>query len=144
MRKLMPVSAIALAALLAAPGQAVAQAVAQAGAAVGGVVGWPWPVYGPYGPYPYPYDAYAPWGPCAPGICVDGMDVRRAVRREMQLQELRRELELRAAGGFPGGGASPYGVPRDPPPPTPESHLQPQYRGSGDVRPEFRGAGQPR
>ena len=77
------------------------------------------------------------------GPCVDDVQVRRAVRRELQLQELRRELELRE-GGFPPGAGSAYGVDRPAPPPTPESHLQPRYRGSGEVRPEYRDTGQQR
>jgi len=70
--------------------------------------------------------------------------LRRAVRREIQSQELRRELELRAGDGSARGGERVYGVRRDPPPPTPESELQPRYRGAGEVRPEFRNAGQAR
>jgi len=117
---------------------------------VGAAVQWAWPGPGlhpgfPYGPYPaYPYGRYGPWGPCVPGSCLDDIYVRRAVRRELQQQELRRELELRERGGYPGSEAGSYGVPRPAPPPTPDSHLQPRYRGSGEVLPEFRGSGQAR
>jgi hypothetical protein len=120
----------------------VSAAPARAQASIGGAVVWPWPVYGPYAPYPY--WGYTPWGPCVSGVCADDLQLRRAVRREMQLQELRRELEMRADAGFPAPGQSIYGLSRNPPPPTPESHLQPRYRGSGEVRPEYRSAGQAR
>ena len=129
-------------------------ALARSEVVIGAGTVWPGPVVGPYplypyggypypyGAYPYPYGAYAPWGPCLPGSCVDDVQLRRAVRRELERQDLRRELELREGGGFPRGAGSPYGAPRPTPPPTPESQLQPRYRGSGDVRPEFQDAGQ--
>ncbi len=126
------------AALLAAPGFALAQTDAWVG--VGAV--WPWPAYGPYGPYPY--GGYGPWGPCLSGPCVDNVELRRAVRRELQRQELRRDLEQGSGYGPMRGGRSGFGVRSDPPPPTPESEMQPRYRGSGEVRPEYRSAGQAR
>jgi hypothetical protein len=131
------------AAFLAAPGAALAQS----DAAVGVGVVWPWPGYGPYGPYPYgpyPYGGYGPWGPCLYGPCVDNVELRRAVRRELQLQELRRELEQGSGYGPSRSGGRAFGVRRDPPPPTSESEMQPRFRGSGEVRPEYRGAGQAR
>jgi hypothetical protein len=75
---------------------------------------------------------------------VDSVELRRAVRRELQLQELRRELEADSVAGALRGRGSAFGVRRDPPPPTPESEMQPRYRGSGEVRPEYRRAGQAR
>jgi hypothetical protein len=131
------------AALLAAPGAAFAQSDTAVG--VGAV--WPRPGYGPYGPYPYgpyPYGGYGPWGPCLYGPCADNMELRRAVRRELQLQELRRELEQGSGYGPSSSGGGGFGVRRDPPPPTPESEMQPRFRGSGEVRPEYRSAGQAR
>ena len=125
-------------ALLVSPGTAFAQP----GAAIGGGVGWMWPGYGPNGPYPY--GGYAPWSTCWPGPCADGIWLRSAIRRDLQQQELRRELERRAGAGFPQGGDSLYGAPRYVPPPTPESQVQPAYRGSGDVRPEYRNSGHAR
>jgi len=149
-----------LAILCAAIAGSAGAAFAQPGAAIGGAAGRASSVqvHGPYAPYwygapapywygayaPYGYGAYAPWGPCAAGLCGDGTWLRSAIRRELQQQELRRELELRAGGGVPPGGGSPYGAQRPPPPPTPESQLQPAYRGSGEVRPEYRDAGRPR
>ena len=120
-------------ALLCAPAAAPAQTE------VGGAAVWYWPAYGPY--LPYPYGIYAPWGPCAPGLCIDDAQVRGALRRELQRQELRRELELRDAAAAAAASAGIRDASRPPPPPTPESHLQPQYRGSGEVRPEYRDAG---
>lgn len=128
--------------LLGTPDAASAQPRVVVG--VGAV--WPGPVYPPpYGPYYYPYGGiYAPWGPCASGFCGYGVDVRSAIRREFQQQELRRELEQRANEVSSGGAASPYAAPRYVPAPTPESQLQPRYRGSGEVRPEYRDSGKAR
>jgi hypothetical protein len=55
-----------------------------------------------------------------------------------------RELEERAQRGFSAAGTPPYGVSRDQLPPTPEAQVQPGYLESGEIRPEFRSAGQPR
>jgi hypothetical protein len=126
---------VCCAVLLLSPGAAFAQP----GVVIVGRVGWPWPAYGPY--WSYPYGAYAPWSACRRGFCPDDLWLLGAIRREMQQEELRRDLERRAGAGFPQGGESLYGVPRYLPPPTPESQLQPAYRGSGDVRPEYRNSG---
>jgi hypothetical protein len=146
--------AVSWVALLASAGGA---ALAQAQAAVAGGAGWSRPAYGPFPPYPYapypylpyaygpyPYGGYSPWGPCVTGACFGDMEVRRAVRREMQVQELRRELDAQASGAAAGSTGSIHPEPRYLPPPTPESHLQPAYRGTGDVRAEYRGSGQAR
>ncbi len=115
---------------------------AQPGLVIGAGALQPVPALIPYPPYPY--GGYIPTGPCLPGQCVDGIQLRRAIRRELQVQELRRELDLRAAQGVTSGGGSPYLVPRYMPPPTPESHLQPSHKGTGEIRPEYRNAGQAR
>lgn len=95
-----------------------------------------------YAPW-YPYGGYAPWWPCAVGPCANDLQVRRAVRRELQQQELRREIEARqaaqSAATRPDGSGWAYR-----PPPTPDSHLQPAYRGTGEIRPEYRDTGQSR
>ncbi len=132
-------------------------ALAQAEAALAGGAGWSRPVYGPFPPYPYlpyayppyvygpyPYGGYSPWGPCVAGACFGDVELRRAVRREMQVQELRRELDAQASGAAAASAGSIHREPRYLPPPTPESHVQPAYRGTGDVRPEYRGSGQAR
>jgi hypothetical protein len=130
---------------LAAAG--VGESLAQA--AVGAGIGWGWgaPAFGPYAPYgygPYGHGWVGPFGPCGVAGCIDDPYLRRAIRRELEQQELRRELEERARSGFPGAGPPAYGLRRDPAPPTPESQLQPAYRGTGEIRPEFRDAGQAR
>jgi len=137
------VIAAVFAVALAAAGAAASQA--QAGASI--AVGWGWPGYGPYPPYrygPYGYGWIGPWGPCGVGACVDDPYLRRAIRRELERLEYRRELEERAQPGIPAAGTLPYGMRPDWPPPTPEAQVQPAYRGSGEIRPEFHGAGQPR
>lgn len=107
--------------LLGAP----SAALAQTDVVIGGGTVWQWPGYGPYASDPY--GGFAPWVP----------QIRRDIRREMRSQDLRRELELRDGGGSPLGTGGLYGAPRYSPPPTPESQVQPRYRGSGDVRPEY-------
>ncbi len=106
----------------------------------GGVV-WQRPLSAPYASYAYRVP-YAAWGVCAPGPCVDPIEVQRYVARELRLQALRNESPVSAPGGFARPGESPYAAPRYLPPATPDSEIQPAYRGSGEVRPEFRDAGQ--
>ncbi|MCX7893864.1 MAG: hypothetical protein N2544_16040 [Burkholderiales bacterium] len=117
--------------------------MAQPGFAVVGGVVWPRPVYVPYAASPYPVP-YAPWGLCAPQPCVDPVQVQRYVARELRLQALRSEdrTSFPSGFGFARPGESPYAVPRSVPPVTPDSEIQPAYRGAGELRPEFQGAGQ--
>jgi hypothetical protein len=96
------------------------------------------PAYSPY--WSYPYGVYAPWMTCAPGFCPDALELRRVIRRELQRQENLRELE-ETQGGFSRPGESIRVIPRYLPPPTPDWQVQPGYRGSGDVRPEYGNAG---
>jgi uncharacterized membrane protein len=121
---------------------ALGGSLAQADVAIDGAALWQWPLYGPYAGYPY--GAVAPWVPCAPWTCVDANQLRRDLRREMRSQELRRELELRASGGLRSGTESLFGTPRYIPPSTPAAQVQPRYRGSGEVRPQYHDANQPR
>ena len=126
---------------LATAGAAEPQAQVVAGATVG------WPAYGTYGPFhygPFGYGWIGPWGPCGAGACVDGPHLRRAIQRELAQLEYLRELDERAQRGLQSYGLPPYGARGDWPPPTPEAQVQPAYRGSGEIRPEFSGAGQPR
>jgi hypothetical protein len=127
---------------LAAGAAAASQAEVAAGAGVSWGGGW----YGPYAPYHYGgyrYGGLYPWSPCGTSACVDDPYLRRAIRRELELHEHLRELEERAKRGF--APADPlYGSRRDWPPPTPQAQVQPAYRGSGEVRPEFSRAGEPR
>ena len=125
---------------------AVVATTSQAQVAPGAVVDWGWPWYGPSVPYGYGLYGYgwiAPWGPCGAGACVDDPYLRRAIRRELQRLEYHRELEERAKRGFPPAGPL-YGWRGDWPPPTPEAQVQPAYHGSGEIRPEFSHAGEPR
>ncbi len=87
-------------------------------------------------PGAYPLTAY-PQGPCAMGICADHAALGRSLRRELQQQELRRELDARAESAARAPNPNPYLAPRYLPPPTPDSQLQPRYRGTGEIRPEF-------
>ena len=100
----------------------------------------------------YSLGGFYPRSPCAPGVCPDTVALSRAMRRELQRQELRRELQRqelrreldsRAEAAARWTEPSPYLAPRYLPPPTPESHLQPRYRGTGEIRPEYRTVGRP-
>ena len=135
------VVAAVFAGVLAAGGAAESQAEVAAG------VTFSWPGYGPsalhrYGLYVYGW--IGPWGSCGVGACVDNPYVRRAIRRELEQLEHLRELEERAQWGFPPADTPLHGLRRDWVPPTPEAHVQPAYRDSGEIRPEFSHAGQPR
>jgi hypothetical protein len=92
----------------------------------------------------YGYGWFGAWGACGSGPCIDDPYLRRAIRRELDQLELRRELEERAQRGMAQDGAPPDGARRDLPPATPERQVQPAYRHSGEIRPEFSGTGQPR
>lgn len=131
------IAAVVLAATGAAP--------LRAQVVVGTSFAWGWPAYAPNLPYRYG----APWigwsGHCGPWLCVDSPYLRRAIQREIAQIEHLRDLEERTQPslhslGRPllylaGGGW---------PPPTPEAHVQPAYRGSGGILPEFSATGQPR
>jgi len=132
-----------LAGVLATAGAAEPQAPVAAGA----TIGWSRPGYGLYAPFrygPYRYGWIGPWGPCGVGACVDSPYLRRAIQRELAQLEYLRELEERAQRGFQPYGMPLYGARGERPPPTPEAQVQPAYRGSGEIRPEFSRAGQPR
>jgi hypothetical protein len=128
---------------------AVPMAVAaQAPVVIGGAAAWPRPAYAPpVAPYGYaiygPWPLYAPWDPCRAGACVDSFALRRYIAREIRRQELANLPESSGATAFARPGESPFGMPRYLPPPTPESEIQPRFRGSGEVLPRFRDAGQP-
>lgn len=137
------VAAVFAAGVLAAPGAAPSQDQVAAGA----TIGRGWPGYGPSVPYrygPYWHGSLGPWGPCGTSACVDNRYLRRAIQRELAQFEYLRELEERAQHGFQSFGAPLYGARDDWPPPTPEAQVQPAYRGSGEIRPEFSRTGQPR
>ncbi|MCU0693581.1 MAG: hypothetical protein MUF54_19500 [Polyangiaceae bacterium] len=124
----------------------VAAAGPPAQAAAGVAVSRGWPGYGPYLPPRHGVHGHGwlgTWGACGAGACIDDPYLRRAIRRELDQYEFRRELEERAQRGLAQDGMPPYGARRDLPPPTPEGQVQPAYRHSGEIRPEFAGTGQP-
>jgi hypothetical protein len=136
-----------LAAVLAGTLAAAGVFPSQARSATVATIGWGWSGHGPYLPYRYGPSWYGwtgPWGSCSAGACIDSPYLRRAIQRELGLHEHLREIEERAQRGLEPYGTPRYGARGDWPPPTPEAHVQPAYRGSGEIRPEFSGTGQPR
>lgn len=122
-------------------------ALSQAQLATGATIVWGWPGYGHYAPYRYGPNWYrwtGPWGLCSAGACVDSPYLRRAIQRELTQLEHLRELEERVQRGFPSYRTPLYGARGDWPPPTPEAQIQPAYRGSGEIRPEFSRNGEQR
>lgn len=105
--------------LLLTPGAARAE--------VGAGVAFTWPAT-PLGAGPWP--ACVPWG------CADPVQLRRALRRELREEALRRDL----APPPPADAADvlfTYPSRAGLPPPTPASQVQPRYRESGTVRPKY-------
>jgi hypothetical protein len=112
----------------------VATAAATAAAqTVNGVVAWGWPVAGPFWP-----GFGAPVGACAIGGCTDGPALRRAIQREITRMQFLSELDARSNATFGHIHRT------EAPPPTPDAHIQPAYRGSGEILPQFRQVGEPR
>jgi hypothetical protein len=122
------VSAV-LAGVLATTGTAAAQDPAAAGAS-----------YGPHAPGRFAVFGmgwFGGWGPCDFGGCADSPYLRRAIQRELAQLEHLRDLEERAQRALQSHSLPPYGARGDRPPPTPDEQVQPAYRGSGEIRPEF-------
>ncbi len=134
--------AAAFAGVLATTGAAPSRAQVAAGA----TIGWGWS--GNETPLPYRYGYWHGWagplGTCGTSACVDNRYLRRAIQRELAQFEYLRDLEERTQRGFQLYGSPLYGARGDWPPPTPEAQVQPAYRGSGEIRPEFSATGQPR
>lgn len=86
---------------------------------------------------------YYPWFSCtAPYRCHDPVQLRLELERYRRMQELREQAtqpEPRAYG--PGDG--PWGPQRYIPPATPEANIQPAYRGTSLLRPEYEQSAQP-
>lgn len=134
--------AAVFAGVLAAAGAAPLHAQVAAGA----TIGWGWPGDGPFVPHRYVpswHGWIGPRGSCSTMACVDNPYLRRAIQRELAQFEFLRELEERAQHGFHSYAGPMYGARGDWPPPTPEAQVQPAFRGSGEIRPEFIGTGQP-
>jgi len=121
-------------------------------AGAGGVgpyfAGWVGPYFaGGVGPYyhhrtPLGAGLYNPWLGCdALYGCYDSHRLRLELDRDRRLQELRE----RAAPGSRTyeAGEGPWGQQRYIPPATPESSIQPAYRGTGQLRPEYEQAARP-
>jgi hypothetical protein len=133
--------AAVFAGVLAAAGAVPSQAQVAAGL----TVGWGWSGLGPVLPYrtgPFGHGWFGPWPPCGAGGCIDDPFLRRAIQRELAQFEHLRELEERAQRDFRSYAAPLHGARSDWPPPTPEAQVQPAFRGSGEIRPEFSHAGQ--
>jgi hypothetical protein len=83
-----------------------------------------------------------PWG-CAPGQsdCIGRAELRLILERQRRFELLKQD----ASGVQPAPVSGIWQVPqaRNLPPPTPESQIQPAYRDSSVVRPEFRDVGMP-
>jgi hypothetical protein len=122
------VSAV-LAGVLATAGAAAAQDQATAGATYGPLAPGRFAVFGS--------GWFGGWGPCDLGGCGDSPYLRRAIQRELAQLEHLRDLEERAHRALLSHSLPPYGARGGGPPPTPEEQVQPAYRGSGEIRPEF-------
>lgn len=75
--------------------------------------------------------------PCVGSHCVDSNRLRLQLRRELRAQALRDDRDGALARRAVGPSPSLYRSPRYVPPPTPAAQVQPRYRGSGDIRPEY-------
>jgi hypothetical protein len=128
--------------VIVAAALAAAALSSQAQVFVGTSIGWGWPGSSPYWPYPSTWNG--PWVPCGFGACADSPYLRRAIQRELARLEYLGELDERNQRGLQRYAQAPYVNRRDLPPPTPEDQVQPAYRRSGEIRPEFGASGQAR
>lgn len=76
----------------------------------------------------------------------DPMLLRVELERMERLRWLREAAGERSPPQAPGnlwdGGAGPWGYVKRIPPPTPESEIQPAYRGASQIRPEYQRSGE--
>jgi hypothetical protein len=94
--------------------------------------------------YVYPVPGYGFYGNCAfSGGCIDAYRTARTYQERRE--QVRRDREEIATPKPPpdlwDGTSGPWGYTRRIPPPTPESEIQPQYRGSGQVLPQYKESG---
>jgi hypothetical protein len=133
----------AAAGVAASGGTAGLVATAGGRVVIGGAYYWP----GYYGYYPWGYVPYGFYGPCYPAGACDGLILNEITRleRRQRIEALRRPPPEDGSRdlGLWGAEGSPWGYVRRVPPPTDEGQIQPGYRGSGLVRPEYLGIGQP-
>lgn len=101
--------------------------------------GWAWPVTGIAGTWP---GLYGPWG-CLSASCLEDARVRRAIQREVARLQWLAERDEHAQAALLSGSRSPHPDRSHMLPVTPEAHVQPAYRGTGEIRPEFRDSGLP-
>ena len=101
------------------------------------------PGWGVRGGLPPPGLIASPWG-CYPGTagCIDPSGRRLSLERQRRFDALRQEPANERAGASSSLWLAPP-APRYLPPPTSEDQIQPAYRDSSVVRPEFRDAGTP-
>ena len=86
---------------------------------------------------PFALGIYNPWFGCIPPYgCQDPFQLRLELERERRMQELR-ERAARSEPGLQGSAEGPWGGQRYVPPATPESNIQPAYRGASQLRPEY-------
>ena len=116
---------------------------ATGGVAIGGGIGVYYGV--PFYVTPFALDMYYyyPWFGCAPLYgCRDPVQVRIELERDRRMQELRERATQREVR-FDGPGDGPWGRQRYVPPATPEGNIQPAYRGTSQLRPEYEQFAQP-
>lgn len=96
-------------------------------------------------PVPVPVYVYPTWGfgmyrDCAfYGTCLDAYRAARSYEeRREQVRRQRQEIATPTPAPDLWSGDGPWGYTRRMPPPTPESEIQPQYRESGQVLPQYR------
>ena len=93
---------------------------------------------------PLAFGIYDPWLTCTPPYgCYDAAQLRIELERDRRLQELR-ALAARSEARAHGPGDGPWGRQRYLPSPTPDANIQPAYRGTGQVRPEYEHSSQVR
>lgn len=86
---------------------------------------------------------YDPWISCTPPYgCRDPVQLRLELERSLRMQELR-ERATQSEPRYPGPADGPWGLQHYIPPATPESNIQPAYRGASKLRPEYEHSGRP-
>jgi hypothetical protein len=87
---------------------------------------------------------YYPWFSCVPPYrCGDPVQMRLELERYHRMQELRGRATQPEPRIYGPVGDGPWGLQRYIPPATPEANIQPAYRGTSQLRPEYEQSGQP-
>jgi len=88
-------------------------------------------------------DMYYPWFACSPPYrCGDPAQMRLELERARRMQELRERAMPPEPRRYEAGDG-PWGRQPYMPPPTPAANIQPAYRGSSQLRPEYEQTGRP-